>query len=192
MEKEHFEFFRKKRFFPIGNDINNRMAEQLQETVFLMLNENASLPIHMFFNSGGGEVRAALTMYDFLISLNCSIMGYVNGKCHSAALVILAGCKTKRTCTTHSRFLHHAITTSIEVRNVLQEKNDIELLLTENKKIVDAVATIHKNSFGIQNEEFLRLSEIGQRTRIPLFADEAKKYGMIHEIVDTLPINFSI
>ena len=192
MEKEQlFEFFRKKRFFPIGNDINYRMADQLQETILLMLSDNPKLPIHILLNSIGGQVGAALTIYDFLMSIPSPSIGYVNGKCHSAALVVLAGCKN-RLSTPNSRFLCHSITSSIEIKNVLQTEEDIKSYFNETKRMSEAVALIQKNSFGIQKEDFLKLSEKGERTRIPLFADEAKQYGIIHKIVKKIPIDFSL
>lgn len=190
MDKQ-FEFFRKKRFFPIGDDINNRMAYELQETVLLMLNDNPNLPIHILFNSLGGRVGPALTIYDFLKSIPCEPTGYVNGKCHSSALVILAGCKN-RLSTPNSRFLCHAITTTLEIKNVSQTEDDMKAYFSESKRMSEAIALIQKNSFGIQNEDFLKLSERGERTRVPLFADEAKQYGIIHEIVEKIPIDFSL
>jgi len=42
----------------------------------------------------------------------------------------------------------------------------------------------------MSHELFKKLSDHGQKHNISLFAEEAKKYGIINEIAEKIPISF--
>lgn len=190
-EQQTFDLLRRRRFFPIGNDINMKMAQKLQETVTLMTIDDETLPVHIFINGNGGFVPAALCIYDFLISIPNPVIGYVNGNCHSSSLIVLAGCKTKRLCTPHSSFQFHAVTTRIEVKNVMQTEEDLQALIKDARHHSQRVTDVMVQQYGIPLETYITMSEKGERLGIPIDALEAQSVGVIHEIVTVLPIKFS-
>lgn len=154
--------------------------------------DNPVLPIHIFINGNGGSLLAGLCIYDFLVSISNPIIGYVNGNCHSAALIALAGCKSKRLCTPNSRFQYHAVRTTIDIKNVGQTEEDVQDLIVEAKHYAKRVAEINESSYGMPYDKFMLLSEKGERTGLPLLAEQAKEFGVIHEIVTELPFKFTV
>ncbi len=64
------------------------------------------------------------------------VTGLVNGKCNSATLIILAGCK-KRYATKHSKFLFHGMKSARTANTCFDVQKAIELATLDWKKVFD-------------------------------------------------------
>ncbi len=54
-KEETFEMLRKKRFFPVIEDISWRMLGQMQEVLLVMAADDPIRPVSIYFNSNTGK-----------------------------------------------------------------------------------------------------------------------------------------
>lgn len=100
------DFFIKERVINLSGSINQENIKELQKKLIILMDNNAALPIKIFINSYGGDIYAALGIYDFITSLPVEVHTHNIGLCASAATIIyLAG--DKRHATDNVRFMFH-------------------------------------------------------------------------------------
>ncbi len=68
--------------------------------------------IIVYLDSPGGDVRAALSLYDLLSTSKCEIIGVVAGQCYSAANIVLQACSS-RNALPNACFMIHAGTSEL-------------------------------------------------------------------------------
>jgi ATP-dependent Clp protease protease subunit len=100
------DFFLKERIINFSGGVGQESVKDLQKKLLILIDDNDKLPIKIFINSYGGDIYAALGLYDFIKSLNVEIIMYNTGLCASAATIIyLAG--DHRYATENTRFMFH-------------------------------------------------------------------------------------
>jgi ATP-dependent Clp protease protease subunit len=88
-------------FGEINGEMFATLANQLMELV-----DVSSRPITLLINSDGGDVDAAIAIFDFIKGLDVQVDGCVVGLCHSSALIVLQACR-RRFVSKNSSFMLH-------------------------------------------------------------------------------------
>jgi ATP-dependent Clp protease protease subunit len=180
------ERFKSKRKLVVPEEITDQVVDRLASDL-IELNLISEEKIELFIDSNGGKTFAALKMYDVMKSLKAPVTGVVIGGCHSAALVVYLACQ-KRVATKHSRFVIHETSIDIKVRVNDDMAERFEVLIKGGQ----VLARKYKDILVVETKQTLetinRLEDLGERLKRGLFAEEAKDYGFVHEIVDSYPL----
>lgn len=183
-------FMIRNRTLVIGEEITGKLIDNLRSLIMSMLMESSKKDIFLFIDCGGGDVRAALAFYDFLKSLPCKIIGVVNGKCHSATIIVLAGC-TERFSLKHSRFLFHRIRSAGSINDILDPVEAARISVEQHGKLCKDVYQVYQKEYGISEEKLKEISTVGEHYEKQLFTDEAINLKIIHKVIEKLPFEFS-
>jgi len=158
--------------FPIDDNIANLITAQL---LFLEA-ENPERDIWLYINSPGGSITAGMAIYDTMQFVRPDITTVCVGQAASMAAVLMAsGAKGKRYGLPNSRFLLHqpsisglagqATDIDIHAREILRMREKLNQILS--KHTGQAAEMINKDV----DRDFI------------LDAEQAKKYGLIDEII---------
>ncbi|WP_027406894.1 ClpP family protease [Anaerovibrio sp. RM50] len=87
-----------KRMIYIEGEINDAMAVKISKEISQLAQEDATEPVKLFINSGGGSIDAGLVIYDIIQSAPMPIKTYCLGRAYSMAAVLFC-------CGGHGRYL---------------------------------------------------------------------------------------
>ena len=162
----------------VGTPINDTVANIVIAQMLYLQKENRNQDIQLYINSPGGNVSDGLAIYDTMQFVQCDIATYCIGQAMSmGALLLSAGTKGKRFILPHARVMLHQ-----PWGGAGGTAADIERHAEEIVKLK-----------GEMNELFAR--HTGQKAgRIEtdsdrdffMSADEAKDYGLVDEVVQSL------
>lgn len=172
-----------RRIIPLTGKIREGIADELKASFFRMALEDSTIPAHLVVDSGGGDIIAALSIYDIIKGIPFEVHATVVGKCHSAALLVLAACK-KRRATLHSRFLFHAMRSGDEIASTKDIERQVKEIVRRQTMLKEQGIEIESKAFGIPKEELQRMMIDGEDFNIQLSAQEAREKGIIHEIIE--------
>ena len=168
----------KDRIVFIGGAIDDYVANLIVAQILFLQMENKNQDINLYINSPGGSVTAGLAIYDTMQFVQCDVATYCIGQASSMGAVLLAaGTKGKRSCLPHSRVMIHqpwggtqgtAMDIKIQAEEIIKLKQKINLILA--KHTGQSVEKIEKDT---DRDYFMS-------------ADEAKKYGLIDEVVESM------
>lgn len=184
-ELEVQEKYAKKNIFFVKGEITPKLADVLIGLILInMLQNDGKTPITIIIDSKGGEVRPALTIYDFLKSLKVEVRGIVIGKCSSAALIVFAGC-TKRQCLPNSAFFYHSTTFTRTIKsNVNNLEETMKNVLDDCEEIQKRKRDVQIKNFNVTVEKLAELERRGEESNYDIYAEEAKNLGIIHEVIE--------
>lgn len=156
---------------PIVDDVANTVIAQL----LFLESQDPKKDIYLYINSPGGSVTAALAIYDTMNYVKADVSTICVGLAASAGAVLLAaGQKSKRFALPNSEVMIHQIMggaegqateIEIEARHILRVKEKINKILA--KHTGQPLQQIEKDT----DRNFF------------MDAEEAKKYGIIDEIL---------
>ena len=159
----------------LGTGINDQVANIVQAQLLFLESTDNSKDIQIYINSPGGSVYAGLGIYDTMQFIKPDIATICTGIAASMSAVLLcAGEKGKRSGLTHSRVMIHqpmggvqgqASDIEITAREILKLKQELHHIISEHSG--QSFDTVNENS---DRDYWMR-------------SDEAKKYGMIDEIL---------
>lgn len=136
--------------------------------------------IHLMLSSPGGSVFHGLSIYNFLCGAPINVTTYNFGSVDSIGVVIFCAGK-KRISVPHARFLIHGVSFNINGNHTFDEKDleeRIKSLKIDYQNISRVIAdTTTRDVDSIMND---------MNNRTTLNPDEAKKYGLVHEIKSEL------
>ncbi|RDY58796.1 ATP-dependent Clp endopeptidase proteolytic subunit ClpP [Flagellimonas nanhaiensis] len=159
----------------LGTGINDQVANIVQAQLLFLESADASKDIQIYINSPGGSVYAGLGIYDTMQFIKPDVATICTGIAASMAAVLLcAGHEGKRSGLTHSRVMIHQ-----PLSGAQGQASDIEIAAKEVLKIKDELYQIIAKHSG---QSFDKVYEDSDRDYW-MKADEAKKYGMIDEIL---------
>jgi len=168
----------KDRIVFIGGPIDDYVANLIIAQILFLQMENKNQSIDLYINSPGGSVTAGLAIYDTMQFVQCDVATYCIGQASSMGAVLLAaGTKGKRSCLPHARVMIHqpwggvqgtAQDIKIQAEEIIKLKQKINLILA--KHTGQPVEKIEKDT---DRDYFMS-------------ADEAKKYGLIDEVVESM------
>lgn len=159
----------------MGTGINDQVANIVQAQLLFLESADAVKDIQIYINSPGGSVYAGLGIYDTMQFIKPDVATICTGIAASMAAVLLcAGHPGKRSGLTHSRVMIHQ-----PLSGAQGQASDIEIAAKEVLKIKDELYQIISSHSG---QTFDKVYEDSDRDYW-MKAEEAKKYGMIDEIL---------
>ncbi len=168
----------KDRVIFIGTPIDDNVANLIIAQLLFLQMEDAEKDIDMYINTPGGHVTSGLAIYDTMQFIKPEVSTYCVGQATSmGALLLTAGAKGKRHALPHSRIMIHqpwggaqgqAADISIQAKEILRLKEKIEKILADHTS--QSLDKIRKDS----DRDFF------------MSADEAKKYGIVDKVVESI------
>lgn len=165
----------RERIIFLGGAIDDYMANIVIAQLLFLENEDPKKDIKLYINSPGGSVTAAMAIYDTMNHVKPDVSTVCVGIAASAAAVLLSsGQKGKRFCLPNSEVMIHQVMggaegqasdIAITAKHILRTKENLNKILAKNTG--KSVAQVEKDS----DRDYY------------LSAEEAKKYGLIDEIV---------
>ena len=163
----------------LQGEIYDGNANEIVMKLLYLQSENRRKDIHFYINSPGGSVSATLAMYDTMQMITPPVATYCVGLAASGGAVLLAGgSKGKRFALPNSRVMLHQ-----PYGGVQGQISDIEIQANEILRYRNVLNEILSKHTGQP------LDRIATDTDCDFFlgADEAKKYGVVDEILQKLP-----
>lgn len=159
----------------LGGPINDAVANSIIAQLLFLDSQGADEDIKIYINSPGGEVSAALAVYDTMQHVKSDVATICVGLAASAAAVLLsAGKKGKRSILPNGEVMIHqvmggaqgqATDIDIQAKHILQIKKRLTAILAKH-----AMQTYSKVEKDAERDYFMT-------------AEEAKKYGLVDKII---------
>ena len=159
----------------LGTAIDDHVANIIQAQLLFLSSVDSSKDISIYMNTPGGGVYAGLGIYDTMQFIKPDVATICTGMAASMGAVLMAaGTKGKRSALPHSRIMIHqplggaqgqASDIEITAREILKLKNELYQIISKHSG--QKVEKVHADS---DRDYWMR-------------AKEAKKYGMIDEIL---------
>ena len=166
----------KERIIFLGGQIADPMANTIIAQLLFLESEDEKKDIKLYINSPGGSVPATLAIYDTMQYIKPDVSTICVGMAASgAALLLTAGAKGKRFSLPNSDILIHQIMAG----GIEGQATEIEISAKHILKLKDRLNQILSRHTGKP------LTQIEHDTDRDYYmdAEEAKKYGLIDEII---------
>ncbi len=159
----------------LGVPIDDYVSNIIQAQLLFLESTDPSKDIQVYMNTPGGGVHAGLGIYDTMQYISPDIATICTGMAASMGAVLLAaGTPGKRSALTHSRVMIHQ-----PMGGVQGQATDIEITAREiiklKKELYEILAKHTSNTF--------KKIEKDSDRDYWMTAEEAKKYGMIDEVL---------
>ncbi len=166
----------KERILFIGTPIDDNVANLTIAQLLFLQSEDPKKEIQMYINSPGGSVSAGLAIYDTMHHIKPDVSTIVMGLAASfAALLSTAGAKGKRFALPNAQMMIHQPWSE----GVGGQATDIDIRAREILKTRDRLNRILADHTGQKVEQVAKDTERDYY----MTATEAKKYGLIDEII---------
>ncbi len=165
----------KERIIFLGGPIIDPIANSIIAQLLFLESEDEKKDIKLYINSPGGSVTAGMAVYDAMQYVKPDVSTVCVGVAASMAAVLLAaGARGKRFVLPNSEILLHQVMGGAEGQAI-----DIEISARHIVKIKDSLNKILAKHTGRP------LSQVEKDTDRDFWmdAEEAKKYGIIDEII---------
>ena len=165
----------KERIVFLTGPINDQVASLATAQLLFLESENPKKDIFFYINSPGGLVTAGLGIYDTMQFIGPNVATICTGIAASMSAVLLcAGEKGKRSGLTHSRVMIHQ-----PLGGAQGQASDIEITAREIGKLKKELYEIIATHTGQKYDKVYEDSDRDYWMKAP----EAKKYGMIDEVL---------
>lgn len=134
----------------------------------------------ILISSPGGSVSAGLTAYNYLKGVPAEIITHNIGSVNSIATVIYCA-SSRRYTVPQARFLIHSVSANFPANSTLDE-GELDERLKMVRQDVEAIASVIAGTIKKSAEEIQRL----MINRTVLTVEEAKKWGLVHEVREEL------
>ncbi len=159
----------------LGTGIDDHVANIIQAQLLFLSSVDSSKDISIYMNTPGGGVYAGLGIYDTMQFIKPDVATICTGMAASMGAVLMAaGAKGKRSALPHSRIMIHQ-----PLGGAQGQASDIEITAREILKLKDELYQIISKHSGQTIEKVNADSDRDYW----MTAEEAKKYGMIDEIL---------
>ena len=159
----------------LGTAINDSVANIIQAQLLFLESTDKTKAIQIYINSPGGGVYAGLGIYDTMQFIGPDVATICTGIAASMAAVLLcAGADGKRSGLTHSRVMIHQ-----PLGGAQGQASDIEITAREILKLKKELYEIIAKHAGQKYDNVYEDSDRDYWMKAP----EAKKYGMIDEVL---------
>lgn len=168
----------KDRIIFIGDAIHDHTANLAIAQILFLVSDNRNQDINIYINSPGGSVTAGLAIYDTMQFVQCDIATFCIGQASSMGAVLLAaGTEGKRHALPHSRIMIHqpwggAQGTALDIE--IQAKE-----IQRNKEVLCDILSRHTGKPANKVEE-------DSDWDFFMSAMEAKEYGLVDEVIESL------
>lgn len=168
----------KDRIIFLGEEINQVTANLVVAQLLFLNAEDPKKDIKLYINSPGGSVYDALAIYDTMNYLSNDVMTVGIGvQASAAALLLSSGTKGKRFLLPNSTVMIHQPSSGTRGK-----VTDQEIDLKESLRIKKVIEDIMIKNTGQKQS---KVHDDMERDKW-LNADEAKKYGLVDDIISKL------
>ena len=165
----------RERIIFLGGPIDDNVANIVIAQLLFLENEDSKKDIKLYINSPGGSVSSAMAMYDTMNHIKPDVSTVCVGIAASAAAVLLAaGQKGKRFCLPNAEVMIHQVMSGVE-----GQASDIEIAA---KHILRTKENLNKILAKATGKTPAQIEKDADRDNY-MSAEEAKKYGLIDEII---------
>lgn len=179
--ERHYDIFSrllKDRIIFLGSAIDDNVSNLIIAQMLFLQNESKTQDINLYINSPGGSITAGLAIYDTIQFVQCDVATYCIGQAFSMGAVLMAaGTKGKRYSLPHTRIMLHqpwggsrgtATDISIQAEEIVYMKKSLnEILVKHTGQVMDKIEKDCDRDFYMS-------------------AKEAKEYGIVDEVVESL------
>lgn len=165
----------KERIIFLTGEVNDHVSSLICAQLLFLESENPKKEISFYINSPGGVVTAGLAMYDTMQYIKPDVSTVCVGQAASAgSMLLMAGAAGKRFSLPNSRIMIHQPSGGAR-----GQATDIEIQAQEILRLRSILNNLYVKHTG------QKLSEIekGMERDNFMSADEAKKFGLIDEVV---------
>ena len=169
----------KERVIFLVGPVNDQTANLVVAQLLFLESENPDKDISFYINSPGGSVTAGMAIYDTMQFIKPDVSTLCTGMAASmGAFLLAAGAKGKRYTLPNSRVMIHqpsggaqgqATDIEIHARDILKTRDQLNRILAERTG-----QTIEKIERDTERDYFM-------------FADEAKEYGVVDQVIAKRP-----
>ncbi len=165
----------KERIIFLGEDVNEHTASLVVAQLLFLEAEDPKKDIKMYINSPGGTIYDGFAIYDTMQHLKCDVSTYGMGlQASMGAFLLSSGAKGKRFLLPNATVMIHQ--PSAGTRGKV---TDMEIDLKEGLRLKKRLTEILAKNCGKTYEQL----EKDQDRDYWLSADEAKKYGLVDEVI---------
>ena len=170
----------KERIIFLGTAIDDVVANLVVAQLLFLQSEDPDKDISIYINSPGGSVTAGMAIYDTMQFVKPKVCTYCMGQAASMGAVLLtAGATGKRFALPNARIMIHqpwggaegtASDISIQAQEIMRLKQNLTGIIA--KHCNQPIEKVLKDS----DRDFF------------MSAQEAKDYGLVDQVVETLPV----
>ncbi len=169
----------KERIIFITGTVSDDVASLVCAQLLYLESENPKKDISFYVNSPGGVVTSGLAIYDTMQYIRPDVSTVCIGQAASmGSLLLAAGAAGKRYCLPHSRIMVHQPSGGIQ-----GQAADIEIHANEILALRARLNQIYATHTG---QTLKSIEEAMDRDKF-LSAEEARKFGLVDEVVDKRP-----
>ncbi len=159
----------------LGMQVDDNIANIITAQLLFLESVDANRDIVMYVNSPGGSVYAGLGMYDTMQFVKPDVATICTGLAASMGAVLLCGgAANKRSALQHSRIMIHQPMSGMQ-----GQASDMEISLKQTLEVKKDLYNILSSHSGQTYEKIEKDSDRDYWMR----AEEAKKYGIIDEVL---------
>jgi ATP-dependent Clp protease protease subunit len=168
----------KDRIVFIGTAIDDNVSNIIIAQLLFLQMEDPEKDIDIYINTPGGHVTSGLAIYDTMQFVKPDVNTYCVGQATSmGALLLAAGNKGKRYALPHARIMIHQPWGGVQ-----GQASDISIQAKEILRLKERIEDILVRHTG-QDKEKIRTDT--DRDYF-MSADEAKSYGIVDEVVESI------
>lgn len=165
----------KERIIFLGEDVNEHTASLIVAQMLFLEADDPKKEIKFYINSPGGSVYAGLAIYDTMQHLKCDIATYGMGlQASMGAFLLSSGTKGKRYLLPNATVMIHQPSGGSQGKI-----SDIEIDFKEGLRVKKRLTEILAKNCGKTVEQV----EKDQDRDYWMSAEEAKKYGLVDEVI---------
>lgn len=167
----------KDRIIFLGGVVDDALANSVIAQLLFLASQDPKKDIKLYINTPGGSVTAGLAIYDTMQYIQCPISTVCVGLAGSMGAVLLAaGSKGKRFVLPNSEILLHQVAGGVRGQAI-----EIEITAKQIMKIKNKLNQILAQHTG----QSLKKIEKDTDRDFYLSAEDAKKYGIVDEVIKT-------
>ncbi len=167
----------KDRIIFLGGMVDDSLANSVIAQLLFLASKDPKKDIKLYINTPGGSVTAGLAIYDTMQYIECPISTVCVGLAGSMGAVLLAaGSKGKRFTLPNSEILLHQVAGGVRGQAI-----EIEITAKQIMKIKNKLNQILAKHTG----QPLKKIEKDTDRDFYLSAEDAKKYGIVDEVIKT-------
>lgn len=160
----------------LGTQVEENIGNIITAQLLFLESVDAKKDILLYINSPGGSVYAGLGMYDTMQYVNPDVATICTGMAASMGAVLMAGgAKGKRSALPHARIMIHQPSGGMQ-----GQSSDMEITLRQMQELRQDLYGILSHHSGKSFEDIEKDSNRDYWMR----AKEAKKYGLIDEVLE--------
>jgi ATP-dependent Clp protease, protease subunit len=170
--------FRERIIF-LSEEVDDGIANAIVAYLLYLDSDDQTKPIYLYINSPGGSVTAGMAIFDTMQHIKSEVVTICVGMAASmGAFLLAAGSKGKRLALPHARIMIHQPLGGVGY----SQASDIQIEAKEILRIREQLNALLANRTGQPLEKVERDTDRDYF----MSAQEAKDYGLIDSVIDTV------